>query len=235
MVGMSKAKAENKAYPKRFYQQAEARDGRIYLDGKELRTQARNPLVIASSELAAAIAAEWNAQEHHINPEHMPLTRLANLIIDRAPTDRAAWEANIVAYLETDLLCYRSSEIAAQQAQHFDPVLQWAAGQGMVLATTMGLMPIPQPQAAFDAARAMLAPASDAELAAIALMVPLLGSAVLALALWKKAVTLDAALTMARLDETAQAKRWGADAESEAAWALKVRDVRAAVQFMGRA
>lgn len=231
MVGMSKAKAENKAYPKRFYQQAEARDGRIYLDGKELRTQARNPLVITAPELADAIAAEWNAQVQHIHPEHMPLTRLANLTIDRAPTDRAAWEGQVLAYLETDLLCYRHPEIAAQQAQHFDPVLQWAAGQGMVLATTHGLMPIAQPPAAFAAARAMLATATDAELAAITLMVPLLGSAVLALALWQKAVALKDALAMARLDEAAQAERWGVDAESEAMWAGKMRDIGAAVQW----
>lgn len=232
MVGMSKAKMENRAMPKRFYQQAATRDGRIFLDGKELKTQARSPLVIPQPVLAEAVAAEWNAQAEHINPDLMPLTRLVNLAIDRTATDREALIANAVNYIGTDLLCYRSPELAARQAALFDPVLIWAAGQGIRLDTTEGLMPIDQPEASLIMADSLLREADDWELTALAMMVPLLGSAVLALALWKHAVTLEDALAMTRLDETAQAEQWGVDAEAEAMWSLKKRDIEAASFFL---
>lgn len=234
MVGMSKAKMENRALPKRFYKAAEARDGRIYLDGKELKTQGRNPLVL-DTVLAEAVAAEWQAQQEHINPDLMPITRLANLMIDRTPGDREALIANTVAYAETDLLCYRDPGIAAQQAALFDPVLQWAAGQGVVLAVTDSINPIPQPETSLAMADALLREADDGALTALAMMVPLLGSYVLGVALWKGAITLPQALAAARIDENAQAARWGEDTEAAAAWAFKASDIRAAAFFLGRA
>lgn len=231
MVGMSKAKAENKALPKRFYTNAEARDGRILLDGKELKTQARNPLVLPAA-LADAVAAEWQAQQEVINPDRMPLTRLANLTIDRTPHDREAMIANTVAYAETDLLCYRDPALADRQVALFDPVLAWAAGQGVVLATTDSINPMPQPEASLVLADALLREATDAELTAIALMVPLLGSFVLGVALWKQAITLEQALEAARIDETVQAERWGADEEAGFMWEHKRSDIASAALFL---
>eukprot|EP01035_Chromulina_nebulosa_P050631 gene50631-68873_t len=71
---------------KRFHVQAgfsETPDGfAITLDGKSVRTPSRQLLVVPSSDIAAAIAAEWDAQTDLINPMTMPLTRLANSVID---------------------------------------------------------------------------------------------------------------------------------------------------------
>src|SRR5690606_35605476 len=103
-----KAKAENRALPKRFYTSAEARDGQILLDGRVLKTSAKNPLYVAQHKLAEAVAAEWNAQAEFIDPDAMPLTRLLNIAIDRVPMDRAALIDDMVRYAETDLLCYRA-------------------------------------------------------------------------------------------------------------------------------
>src|SRR5258707_9752397 len=73
--------------PKRFYKKvsAEEKDGgfALLLDGKTARTPARKPLTLPSRALARAIAAEWDGQESDIDPAKMPLTRLANLAIDR--------------------------------------------------------------------------------------------------------------------------------------------------------
>lgn len=232
MVSDSKAKAENRAHPKRFYKTAGTENGRILLDGRELKTQGRKPLVIASPVLAEAVAAEWHAVETHINPDRMPLTRLVNITIDRAGADRAALIQTIVEYAGTDLLCYRAPELAQLQATLFDPVLQWAAGQGIILATTDNVMPIVQPEASLEAAAALVSQATDAEITALAMMVPLLGSAVLALAVWQREVSVEAALEMARLDETKQAEQWGIDEESEAAWAHKKTDIHASAFFL---
>ena len=232
MVSDSKAKAENRTHPKRFYKVAAAENGRILLDGRELKTQGRKPLAIASPVLAEAVAAEWQAAQTHINPERMPLTRLVNISIDRAGADRDALIATMVDYAGTDLLCYRAPDIAQWQATLFDPVLQWAAGQGIMLQTTDGIMPIAQPQASLEAVAALLAPASDAEITALAMMVPLLGSTVLALAIWKRELSVEAAMQMARLDETKQAEHWGVDEDSEAAWAYKKADILASAFFL---
>ena len=57
---------------KRFYQrvevEAEGEQHRVLLDGRPLRTPAKRPLTLPDAELAAAIAAEWQAQGETIEP-----------------------------------------------------------------------------------------------------------------------------------------------------------------------
>ncbi len=237
MVGMSKAKAENKSLPKRFFERATfepVTEGyAIALDGKQLKTQGRHPLVMADARLAEAVAAEWQAQQTHIDPDQMPLTRLVNLTIDRAEMEREAYIANIVAYAGTDLLCYRDPLLAERQGTLFDPVLQWAGhAHSIHLATTESVMPIAQPQASLEALARLLATASNAEITGLAMMVPLLGSAILGIAVWQGELSAEAAMAMARLDETIQAEKWGRDAEAEAMWEHKQKDIAAAAFFL---
>jgi chaperone required for assembly of F1-ATPase len=77
---------------KRFYKQAqltEVHDGvGISLDGSPVLTPRRRAFVAPTPALAAAIAAEWDAQGEHIDPRHMPLTRLANAVIDAVSENR---------------------------------------------------------------------------------------------------------------------------------------------------
>ena len=72
---------------KRFYKHATAGETEggfaLLLDGKTAKTPAKKRLVLPTRALAEAIAAEWAAQESEIDPLRMPLTRLANLAIDR--------------------------------------------------------------------------------------------------------------------------------------------------------
>ena len=58
--------------------------------------------------LAEALAAEWDAQEDKIDPATMPLTRLANSIIDGVAPSPGPVAAEIEQYLGTDLLFYRA-------------------------------------------------------------------------------------------------------------------------------
>src|ERR1700709_780108 len=71
---------------KRFYAQAgvaETPEGfGITLDGKPVRTPSRRLLVAPRREIAEAIVAEWDAQKEIMDPTTMPLTRLANSVID---------------------------------------------------------------------------------------------------------------------------------------------------------
>jgi chaperone required for assembly of F1-ATPase len=93
------ARRNMRALRRRFYAAAgvvERPSGfEIALDGRPIRTPARHPLAFPDRPLAAAAAAEWDAQGEFIEPGRMPLTRLANSIIDgvAAAPDAVAAEA----------------------------------------------------------------------------------------------------------------------------------------------
>jgi len=101
----------------------------IRLDGRAVRTPARRLLKAPTRALAQALGAEWNAQEELIDPLNMPLTRLANAIIDGVVDAPAAVAAEIERYLGSDLVLYRAEGpqgLVARQAQIWDPLVDWA-------------------------------------------------------------------------------------------------------------
>ena len=96
----------------RFYDRAqvEAAGGEfgILLDGRPVKTPARRALAAPNSALAQALAAEWDAQRDVIDPARMPLTRLANTIIDGVVEAPAPVAAEVERYLACDLVFYRA-------------------------------------------------------------------------------------------------------------------------------
>src|SRR5882757_8394492 len=96
----------------RFFERAAAGEGPPYpvlLDGRAVKTPAGGALALPSRALADAVAAEWNAQGERIDPAAMPLTRLANTIIDGVVIAPAPVRDEIAKYLGSDLVCYRAS------------------------------------------------------------------------------------------------------------------------------
>ena len=197
----------------------------VMLDARPLRTPAGAPLVVPSAELAAAIAAEWDALETVIAPERLPLTRAANAAIDRVVPQRSAVIDAIAAYGGTDLLCYRADApeaLAARQAAGWDPWLQWAARRhGAPLVAVTGVMHHPQPPASVAALRAAVAAHDAFALTGLHELVSLSGSLVLSLAVAEGALDPDEAWALSRIDETWQTEQWGLDAEAEAATAVR--------------
>jgi chaperone required for assembly of F1-ATPase len=204
--------------PRRFYRQAgveEAEGGfRLVLDGRPVRTQARRFLVAPSRALAEALAAEWDAQGEMIDPATMPLTRLANSIIDGVVTAPAPVAAEIEKYLGSDLLFYRaegSQALVEHQARRWDPVLAWARealGARFVLA--QGIVHTAQPPAAIAAARAAI-PGDPWRLGAVHAITTLTGSALIALAHLHGHLTADDAWDAAHVDEDWNMEQWGRD------------------------
>jgi chaperone required for assembly of F1-ATPase len=204
---------------KRFYKQAaagEAGEGGIpvLLDGRPVRTPARRALAAPTLALAHAIAEEWNAQKDVIDPARMPLTRLANAIID-AVADRPQPVADEIAkYLGTDLLLYRAAtpaSLVARQAQVWDPLLAWARDElGARFVQVEGVLFTAQPEHAIAAARAHV-PSEIWQLGAVSTVTTLTGSALLALALAHDALGADAAWEAAHVDEDWQMTQWGRD------------------------
>lgn len=204
--------------PKRFYKAASVADGQdglaILLDGRPVKTPARRALAAPSRIIADALAAEWNAQSETVDPATMPLTRLANSIVDGVVDRPDEVVADIAKYFETDLLLYRADGpegLVKRQGQHWDPVLDWAKdvlGARFILAE--GVMHVRQPEAALTAARAAL-PVDPWRIGALHSITTLTGSALLALALNHGVRSADAVWTAAHIDEDWNMETWGAD------------------------
>jgi chaperone required for assembly of F1-ATPase len=210
---------------KRFYIQAhvgeaEAGGFPLLLDGKPVKTPARRALTAPTAPLAQAIADEWNAQADLIDPARMPLTRLANAVIDAVADATESVADDVAQYLGSDLLCYRAEAppgLVERQTQHWDPVLAWAhEALGARLKLAQGVMAITQPGEALAAARAKIP--TDANnvkdiwrLGAVSTITTLTGSGLLALALAHGALDPDAAWAAAHVDEDWQMSQWGRD------------------------
>jgi chaperone required for assembly of F1-ATPase len=174
-----------------------------------------------------------------INPGTMPLTRLANVALDRVAAEMDAVATEIAKYAGSDLLCYRAGEpaaFAAKQAAAWDPVLDWARERLRArFVCSEGVRHVAQPAEAIAAVRAEIAEArSPFALSALASATALTGSALLALALARGRLSADAAWEVAHVDEDWNIAQWGEDAprgvrrggEGAGAGAVAARRVR---------
>jgi chaperone required for assembly of F1-ATPase len=158
----------------------------VRLDDKPVRTPAGRLLAAPTLALAEALAAEWEAQRDVIDPAKMPLTRLANSIIDGVSERSAPVAEEVARYLASDLICYRAGSprgLVERQALHWDPIVEWARdalGARMLLAE--GVVHVTQPETALAAAGAAI-PGDPWRLGALHSVTTLTGSALLALAL----------------------------------------------------
>ena len=186
----------------------------VRLDDKPVLTPAGRMLAVPAPALATAIAAEWDAQREVIDPAKMPLTRLANVIIDGVSERGQPVAAEIAEYLASDLLLYRAASppaLVEQQRLHWDPVLSWAADAlGARFVPTVGVTHVVQPEGALKAAD--LAIPDDAwRLGAVHSVTTLTGSALLALALARGRLSAEEAWEAANVDEEWNMERWGRD------------------------
>jgi chaperone required for assembly of F1-ATPase len=212
------AKRTMRALRRRFYRDAEVRQDEsgwdVLLDGRPIRTPARRALAAPSLRLAEAIAAEWRQQGEYIDPAVMPLTRLANTIIDGVTgvPDQVAGE--VVKYLGSDLVCYRAISpegLVARQARDWDPIIMWAdEALGARFAVCQGVIHVAQPDAVIAAAGAAV-PHHPWRLGAVHSITTLTGSALIALAVARNAITVEAAWAAAHVDEDWNMEFWGRD------------------------
>jgi chaperone required for assembly of F1-ATPase len=204
--------------PRRFYATATTAavaDGyAVRLDDKPVRTPARRVLAAPTLALAEAIAAEWQAQKDVIDPAKMPLTRLANAIIDGVADAPLPVAEEIAKYLASDLTFYRAGspqELVERQTRHWDPILDWAReALGADFKLGEGVVYVAQPQAALAAARAAI-PEEPWRLGAVHSITTLSGSALIALAVARGALSADAAWQAAHVDEDWNMAQWGRD------------------------
>lgn len=225
---------------KRFYKEATvgAAAGSTYpvlLDGKAVRTPARNVLAAPAQALAEAIADEWQVQGETIDPASMPLTRLANSIIDGVASAQTGVSAEVEKFLGSDLVCYRVDKpdgLVARESEYWDPVLRFAHEQlGALFLLTTGITYLAQPAGAVDAA-AKAIPQDPWRLGAVHTITTLTGSALLALAVAEGFLDGEAAWSAAHVDEDWNMEKWGPDEIALARRTQRHAEMRAAVTVL---
>jgi chaperone required for assembly of F1-ATPase len=203
----------------------------VLLDGRAVKTPAGGTLAAPSRALAQAIAAEWDAQGERIDPATMPLTRLANTIIDGVAPDPGPVADEIVKYLGSDLVCYRADTpegLVRLQGRNWDPILMWAREElGARLVLTEGVVFVEQPQHAVAAARKAI-PSDPWRLGAVNLITTLTGSGLIALAIAAKRLSVDEAWAAAHVDEDWNMDFWGHDELAMQRRATRFVDMQAA-------
>jgi chaperone required for assembly of F1-ATPase len=224
---------------RRFYAEAatkpESGGWAVVLDGKLVRTPARQPLVLPTQALADAVAAEWQGQQDVIDPARMPLTRLANTIIDGVAASASPVAAEIEKYLGSDLLFYRAdgpARLVAREAELWDPILAWARTTlGARFELVEGVVHVAQPIESIRAAVTAI-PRDPWRLGAAHSVMTLTGSALIALALAHSAISPETAWTAAHIDEDWNMELWGQDALALARRAQRLAEMNAAATVL---
>ena len=238
-MSMSKAKAENRELPKRFYKEVSLQPGEggwsVLLDGRPVKTPAKRVLQVPSETLAQALAAEWSAQETVIDPFTMPITRILHVALDRIEGVREGAAEEVAKFGRTDLLSHRADEsgLAARQAELWDPYLEWAkTALDAPLNAAATVLALEQPESSIEALKARALAQDDLRLTALVSVTPILGSAILAFALLEGEADAEAVWTAARVDDDYQTERWGEDSEAALSAANRKRDLIACETVM---
>ena len=221
-VAARKGFRESEERLKRFWTAVDVAEGEggwsVMLDGRTPKTPAHAKLTLPTEAAARLVAEEWAAQGEFIDPGTMPATRLASTAIDRVSQVREAVAEEIAAFAGSDLLCYLAdhpTSLAAEQGRDWTPWRDWAALElGVVLEAAEGIIHRPQDPAAIARVQDLALRLDDFALTGLATAVPLLGSAVLGLAVHRGALSGEAAFDLSRLDEAFQERQWGVDAEA---------------------
>jgi chaperone required for assembly of F1-ATPase len=193
----------------------------VMLDGRGIKTVGGAPQVVPTQALGEALAAEWRRQGEKIDPASLPLRDMADYAIDMVAPDPAAVAKGLVAYAETDTLCYRADPdepLHARQQAVWEPLLTaFEQANGVTLVRVSGVLHRPQPPETLAKLEARLRALGPFALAGVEAMAKLAASLVTALAAFD-AVQEEEPLALwqaACLEEEWQAELWGRDWEAE--------------------
>tara|TARA_R110002096_G_scaffold187266_1_gene366583 strand:- start:3296 stop:4051 length:756 start_codon:yes stop_codon:yes gene_type:complete len=226
--------------PKRFYTAVSIAEGeggwRVQLDGRSVKTPAKNLLQVPTEALAELLAAEWDAQGERINAPAMPANRLCFVAIDLMGDAHDATVAEVTRYASTDQLCFRApdpADLVAAQAAAWDPVLDWAKkALGVELRSGTGVLPIDQDAAALQAIHARASALDIWRLTALAHATAVCSSAVLGFALLEGERGGEAVFALSTIDEAYQIAQWGHDEEAAQRLALLKTELVAAERML---
>jgi chaperone required for assembly of F1-ATPase len=208
--------------PKRFWQAAgvvEHGDGfAVLLDGRPVKTPEGHVLSLPNAATAQLVADEWAAVDGHVDFEAMPFTRLGFAAVDRIDQRLAEAVAEALRFAETDLLCYPSEypqSLVAREALVWEPILaKVKADLSLEFIPNKTLIHKPQSPETLGNIQSLIRSVNAYERAGIMAAMPVFGSIILALALWRGHLSGEAAFAASRIGEDFQAETWGADEEA---------------------
>jgi chaperone required for assembly of F1-ATPase len=207
------------------------------LDGRAVITPMKKELSTPYRSVAALVAAEWDAQNGEIKPHTMHLTQILSTQIDKVAGERAAMTAQLLGYIDTDLLYYRTCNpeaVGAAQAAVWDPVIAaFETRFGVKTLTTTDLVALKQDKAVHKAIADYINGLDDARFTILQLVTPLAGSLVSGILFTSGALSAADMMAIARVEERYKdaiydVEKYGSDPAQEKADAAMVRDLEAA-------
>jgi chaperone required for assembly of F1-ATPase len=165
----------------------------------------------------------------------MPFMKFTSTAIDRIRARRDDVTAQISAYAQTDLICYRAEQprdLVQLQEETWQPLLDWCnEHHGASLRATKGVIPIDQDSASLAAVGRAVCEHDDFALSALHGLTTTSGSLVIGLAITAGHLNAAAAVDAAHIDESYQAQKWGYDKDAADALAGRRNEIESATAF----
>ncbi len=224
---------------KRFYETVTVEPGdkgwHVALDGRKIKTAHGAPQAVPSQALASAMAEEWSGQGEEIDTAAFIFRDLADFAIDIAGPRREETLASMLAYAETDTLCYRADPdepLFARQQELWEPLLRdMEQRHDLRFERVSGIIHRPQPPETLSALRSELERQDPFALTAANMMASLAASLIVALAALEDGADAEALWAIANCEEDWQAELWGWDAVAADKRATKLQAFAKALEF----
>jgi len=228
---------------KRFYDQVDlietSTGWQIALDGRGLKTAKGAPQIVPSKPLAQAMAQEWEEQPEKLDTSLFIFRDMADYGLDIVGSDRDTVVEKLLAYIETDTLCYRADPedaLFARQLETWEPlVAEVEDAYSVELVRISGIIHRPQSQATHEAFKTRLEQEDAMTLAALETLASLSASLSIALLSKDHPERAESLWQAASLEEEWQADLWGRDHEAQERREKRRRDFIKAVDFLSLA
>jgi len=210
----------------------------ILLDDRPVKTPNKNILYAPNEAIANLIVQEWAQQEEEIVPDAMPVTQILNTQLEKVTHKRAAMTPQLLAYLDTDLICYLDEELKAAQEEHWKPSRTWFEKRyGAPLKTTTVIAALQQDPQLHAGVKDDVGALDDARFTILQLATPLTGSLILGLHFTHGQATAAQLLKASFVEEDQKdilynAEKYGPDPLTEKKKQATLRDLKAAEEYL---
>lgn len=196
----------------------------IELDGRRLRTPGHSVFKLPSKGLAALVAQEWDAQVCVLETTLMPVTMSCATAIDLTSTRRSTIIAELLRYLNTDIVCFPqklleeidelsgdSKKLRHEQQARWDHAIKhFTQNYGNLEILDSDTLRSPNHHShAYERAKARLEELNDFQLTAVHELAKGCKSLVVPLALLDRKITVKEAFKAVRVEEDHQIGNWG--------------------------
>lgn len=187
----------------------------LYGNDKAIVTPRGHRMDFSNMPIAITVAEEWKNAENVKLSYKKPMTQLTQTVLDIIPVDRDLFVQKIMAYAETELLCYRALEpesLVQKQTEIWQPILDWFELLYKVkFHVARGVMPITQNPEIIMRLKNIIKGFEDWKLGGLSAAVEASGSFILGLALLEKKLTAQNVFEIAEVESLFQSQQWGPD------------------------